>query len=100
MGWFPDLAKMDQRNESRDYPKSDSSEKLQDSESRNSFPDPESIQNGKLAAVLAEKEDAIRRACKMRDLDALVSYASSEGGFLRDDLRQLACKSQMEMSVA
>lgn len=41
---------------------------------------------------LAEKTDAIRRACDLGDLDALVSYARSEGGFLRDDLRQLACK--------
>lgn len=41
---------------------------------------------------LAEKADAIRRACDLRDFDALVLYAISEGGFLRDDLRQLACK--------
>jgi len=41
---------------------------------------------------LAEKADAIRRACDLGDLNALVSYARSEGGFLRDDLRQLACK--------
>lgn len=41
---------------------------------------------------LAEKADAIRRACDLGDLDALVSHAKSEGGFLRDDLRQLACK--------
>lgn len=41
---------------------------------------------------LAEKVDAIRRACNLGDLDALVSHARSEGGFLRDDLRQLACK--------
>ncbi|OJJ86464.1 TBC domain-containing protein [Aspergillus glaucus CBS 516.65] len=39
---------------------------------------------------LAEKVDAIRRACDLGDLDALVSHARSEGGFLRDDLRQLA----------
>ena len=42
---------------------------------------------------LAEKADAIRRACDLQDLNALVSYAASEGGFLQDDLRQLACKS-------
>lgn len=41
---------------------------------------------------LAEKAEAIRRACGLGDLDALVSYASSEGGFLQDELRQLACK--------
>ncbi|KAI9931790.1 hypothetical protein AWENTII_001560 [Aspergillus wentii] len=38
----------------------------------------------------AEKADAIRRACDQRDLDALVSYATSEGGFLQDELRKLA----------
>ena len=42
---------------------------------------------------LAEKADAIRKACDLQDLDALVSYATSEGGFLQDDLRRLACKS-------
>ena len=42
---------------------------------------------------LAEKADAIRKACDLQDLDALVSYAASKGGFLQDDLRQLACKS-------
>lgn len=42
---------------------------------------------------LAEKADAIRKACDLQYLDALVSYATSEGGFLQDDLRQLACKS-------
>lgn len=40
----------------------------------------------------AEKADAIRRACDQRDLDALVSYATSEGGFLQDELRKLACE--------
>ncbi|EAW08327.1 TBC domain-containing protein [Aspergillus clavatus NRRL 1] len=37
-----------------------------------------------------EKEEAIRRACDLRDFDGLVSYATSEGGFLNDDLRRLA----------
>ncbi|THC99402.1 hypothetical protein EYZ11_001126 [Aspergillus tanneri] len=37
-----------------------------------------------------EKEAAIRRACDLRDIDALVAYATSEGGFLRDNVRRLA----------
>ncbi|KAI9375702.1 rab-GTPase-TBC domain-containing protein [Aspergillus egyptiacus] len=37
-----------------------------------------------------KKADAIRRACDLRDLDALVAYATSEGGFLQDELRRLA----------
>lgn len=41
---------------------------------------------------LAEKAGAVRRACDQRDFDALVSHAISEGGFVRDDVRQLACK--------
>lgn len=44
------------------------------------------------AARVAEKEVAIRRACDLRDYDALVSYATSEGGFLRDEIRQSVCK--------
>lgn len=46
-----------------------------------------------VSSQAAEKADAIHRACDLRDLDALVLYATSEGGFLRDDLRQQACKS-------
>ena len=45
------------------------------------------------SSYVVEKTDDIRQACDLRDLDALVSYATSEGGYLRDDLRQLACKS-------
>jgi hypothetical protein len=40
----------------------------------------------------SKKEEAIRKACNLRDLDALVSYATSEGGLLNDDLRRSACK--------
>ncbi|KAL4929472.1 TBC domain-containing protein [Aspergillus undulatus] len=39
---------------------------------------------------LNKKAEAIRKACDLRDLDALVSHATSEGGFLRDELRRLA----------
>lgn len=59
---------------------------LGDSVSRKSTPLEEQI-----PSHLVEKAEGIRRAGDSRDLDALVSYAISEGGFLRDDLRQLAC---------
>ncbi|KAJ0422456.1 hypothetical protein BJY00DRAFT_280184 [Aspergillus carlsbadensis] len=38
-----------------------------------------------------DKIYAIRLACDTRDIDALITLATSEGGFLQDDLRQLAC---------
>ncbi|KAL4975090.1 rab-GTPase-TBC domain-containing protein [Aspergillus desertorum] len=44
--------------------------------------------NDELARI-NEKAEAIRTACNLRDIDALVSHATSEGGFLRDELRQL-----------
>lgn len=44
-----------------------------------------------LARLRAVKFAAIRRACDLRDLDALVSHATSEGGLLDDELRQMAC---------
>lgn len=44
-----------------------------------------------LEVPVAEKADHIRRACEARDLEALVSYATSEGGLLNDELRRLAC---------
>lgn len=46
----------------------------------------------KVDSYAAEKIDGIRKACDLRDLDALVSYSTSEGGYIRDDMRQLACK--------
>ncbi|KAB8232229.1 hypothetical protein ETB97_001175 [Aspergillus alliaceus] len=85
---------MDHQYECKDKPDSDSSqtcfETAQDFASDNASQDLERTQNDETAARIAEKEDAIRRACEMRDLDALVSYATSEGGFIRDDIRQLA----------
>lgn len=36
------------------------------------------------------KAKAIQRACERHDLDALVAYATSEGGFIDDQLRRLA----------
>lgn len=46
----------------------------------------------RVSSKVAEKAGAIRRACDLRDFDALASYAASEGGLLQDELRQLACK--------
>ncbi|KAL3432395.1 rab-GTPase-TBC domain-containing protein [Aspergillus tetrazonus] len=41
-------------------------------------------------AHINKKAEEIRTACELRDINALVSHATSEGGFLRDELRQLA----------
>lgn len=46
----------------------------------------------------SEKEEAILRACKWRDLEALQTLAESPGGFLTDDIRQQACKSRYHQS--
>ncbi|QMW40413.1 hypothetical protein G4B11_003693 [Aspergillus flavus] len=85
---------MEHRSDSKDNHESESSETCfetaQDSVSENASQVLERIQNEEAAARIAEKEDKIRRACEMRDLDALVSYATSEGGFLRDDIRRQA----------
>lgn len=42
--------------------------------------------------VQAEKEAKVRDACQSRSVHDLRSLAISEGGFLSDALRQLACK--------
>jgi len=38
-----------------------------------------------------EKADTIRNACKWKDLDALRTSATSEGGLISDDVRRQAC---------
>ncbi|OQE38907.1 hypothetical protein PENCOP_c007G06212 [Penicillium coprophilum] len=38
----------------------------------------------------AEKARAIRKACAVRDVEALAVHATSEGGLLEDELRQIA----------
>lgn len=40
----------------------------------------------------AEKARAIRKACETRDVEALAVHATSAGGLLEDDLRQIACE--------
>lgn len=43
------------------------------------------------AEARANKAEAIREACDSRDIKALVSHATTEGGLLEDGLRQRAC---------
>lgn len=45
----------------------------------------------------SEKAEAIRQACRSRNTEAIISHAVSEGGLLEDELRQEACKSQMQI---
>jgi hypothetical protein len=44
------------------------------------------------ALDIAKRKD-IRRACQKRDILSLVAHASTEGGFLEDELRRMACES-------
>ncbi|PWY82938.1 hypothetical protein BO70DRAFT_361855 [Aspergillus heteromorphus CBS 117.55] len=53
-------------------------------------PQEEELSVTKVDSRALEKEIAIRQACDLRDFDALVSHATSEGGFLNDDMRRLA----------
>ena len=52
---------------------------------------PPESQTDESASKASEKAGAIRRACDLHDVDALISYATSEGGFLQDELRWVAC---------
>jgi hypothetical protein len=45
-----------------------------------------------LAKTRAKKTSAIRKACAAQDVEALAMYATSEGGLLEDELRQIACR--------
>jgi hypothetical protein len=38
-----------------------------------------------------DKESSIRDALKWKDLDTLRALATTEGGFLKDELRRQAC---------
>lgn len=46
-----------------------------------------------IADARATKAEAIRKACGSRDVEALAMHATSEGGLLEDELRQIACES-------
>ena len=61
-------------------------------ESGGSSQQPSTPEEEQIPSHILEKAEGIRRACDLRDFDALVSYATSEGGFLWDDLRRVACK--------
>jgi hypothetical protein len=49
--------------------------------------------NEEVAENSREKELAIRRACKHRDLNLLRDLADSPGGLLSDNIREEACES-------
>jgi non-canonical (house-cleaning) NTP pyrophosphatase len=51
----------------------------------------ESLETQQKAKARAEKAEAIRQACDTRDIERLISYATTEGGLLDDELRQRAC---------
>lgn len=51
-----------------------------------------SLRSQERASAKAEKAEAIRQACNSHDLEALASLATSEGGLMEDELRQVACK--------
>ncbi|KAJ5543380.1 hypothetical protein N7461_009383 [Penicillium sp. DV-2018c] len=50
----------------------------------------QSLRKQEIASAQAEKARAIRQACASRDVNALTALATSEGGLLEDELRQLA----------
>jgi hypothetical protein len=52
----------------------------------------ELLKTQQMEKVRAEKAQAIRLACDTHDVEALVSYATSEGGLIEDELRRKACK--------
>ncbi|KXG53641.1 uncharacterized protein PGRI_006910 [Penicillium griseofulvum] len=49
-----------------------------------------SLNEGAQQMARAQKARAIRKACAVRDVEALAVHATSEGGLLEDDLRQIA----------
>jgi hypothetical protein len=51
-----------------------------------------SLNEGVQQMARAQKARAIRKACAVRDVEALAVHATSEGGLLEDDLRQIACE--------
>ncbi|KAJ5231708.1 uncharacterized protein N7469_006296 [Penicillium citrinum] len=69
-----------------------SSEKLDNEEITDSSlkSSEESLDTQQSKKARAEKADAIRQACDCHDVEALVSFATSEGGLLEDELRQKA----------
>lgn len=68
------------------------------SASEESFKNPK-VNKGEKGMARAEKVRAIRKACATRDVEALAAHATSEGGLLEDDLRQIACKLLWNITV-
>lgn len=82
---------MEDTGKEQDYP---SSEDISEPE--------ESLKNlkgnkGARQMARAEKARAIRRACATRDVEALAVHATSAGGLLEDELRQIACEFNVVM---
>ncbi|KAJ5084681.1 hypothetical protein NUU61_009260 [Penicillium alfredii] len=50
----------------------------------------QSLRLRQISEARAEKAEAIRHACDSHDLKALISHATTEGGLLEDELRQIA----------
>jgi hypothetical protein len=51
-----------------------------------------SLESQELANTRSKKASAIRKACEAQDVEALAVHATSEGGLLEDEIRQLACR--------
>lgn len=58
--------------------------------SANDFHEKEPLELDSEAQLDASKEENIRNACQSLDVDALILFAASKGGFLNDQLRKLA----------
>ena len=57
-------------------------------------PEPElSMQELENLQARSKKARDIREACMSQDVEELIRHATSEGGLLEDELRQIACKS-------
>lgn len=82
---------MEDTGKEQDYPNSEDMSQSEES--------PKILKRRKEARQMAraEKARAIRKACAMRDVEALAVHATSAGGLLEDDLRQIACEFNVTM---
>lgn len=64
----------------------------EDTSTSEELPEKSEVNKGVKRMTQAEKARAIRKACATRDVEALAVHATSEGGLLEDDLRQIACE--------
>ncbi|EKV11190.1 RabGAP/TBC [Penicillium digitatum] len=62
----------------------------EDTSTSEELPEKSEVNKGVKRMTQAEKARAIRKACATRDVEALAVHATSEGGLLEDDLRQIA----------